>query len=46
MVSGLEIRGQRGNTWRLAALPSNRLEALRGSRAGQGRIRINVQWRI
>ena len=29
----------------LAALPGNRLEALRGDRAGQRRIRINVQWR-
>jgi proteic killer suppression protein len=30
----------------LAALPSNRLEALRGDRAGQHSIRINRQWRI
>ena len=30
----------------LAALPSNRLEALRGDRAGQHSIRINAQWRI
>lgn len=30
----------------LAALPSNRLEALRGDRAGQYSIRINAQWRI
>ena len=30
----------------LAALPSNRLEALRGNRAGQHSIRINAQWRI
>ena len=30
----------------LAALPGNRLEALRGDRAGQHSIRINVQWRI
>ena len=30
----------------LAALPSNRLEALRGERAGQFSIRINRQWRI
>jgi proteic killer suppression protein len=30
----------------LAALPSNRLEALRGGRKGQHRIRINRQWRI
>jgi proteic killer suppression protein len=30
----------------LAALPGNRLEALRGSRHGQWSIRINEQWRI
>jgi hypothetical protein len=30
----------------LAALPGNRLEALRGNRAGQFSIRINDQWRI
>ena len=30
----------------LAALPGNRLEPLRGDRAGQHSIRINVQWRI
>ncbi len=30
----------------LAALPSNRLEALSGDRAGQHSIRINAQWRV
>ena len=30
----------------LSALPGNRLEALRGDRAGQFSIRINAQWRI
>ena len=30
----------------LAGLPSNRLESLRGDRAGQFSIRINAQWRI
>jgi proteic killer suppression protein len=30
----------------LAALPSNRLEALSGDRSGQYSIRINEQWRI
>ena len=30
----------------LRALPSNRLEALRGDRSGQYSIRINRQWRI
>lgn len=30
----------------LRALPGNRLEALRGDRAGRYSIRINAQWRI
>jgi proteic killer suppression protein len=30
----------------LAALPGNRLEALKGDRRGQFSIRINDQWRI
>lgn len=30
----------------LRALPSNRLEALKGGRAGQYSIRVNQQWRI
>jgi toxin HigB-1 len=30
----------------LRAYPGNRLEALRGNRAGQHSIRINDQWRI
>ena len=30
----------------LAGLPSNRLEVLRGRRAGQNSIRLNLQWRI
>ena len=30
----------------LQGLPSNRLEALRGDRAGQWSIRINLRWRI
>ena len=30
----------------LRALPSNRLEAMRGDRAGQYSIRINQQWRV
>ena len=30
----------------LRALPSNRLEALRGDRQGQFSIRINRQWRV
>ncbi len=30
----------------IKALPSNRLEALKGDRSGQYSIRINQQWRI
>ncbi len=30
----------------LAAIPANRLEVLRGDRAGQYSLRINDQWRI
>ena len=30
----------------LRAPPGNRLEALKGTRAGQHSIRINAQWRI
>jgi toxin HigB-1 len=30
----------------LAAVPGNRLEALKGDRRGQHSIRINDQWRI
>jgi len=30
----------------LRALPSNRLEALKGDRKGQYSIRINLQWRV
>ena len=30
----------------LAAIPGNRLEALRGNRRGQHSVRINDQWRI
>lgn len=30
----------------LRGLPSNRLEALQGNRAGQFSIRINMQWRL
>ena len=29
-----------------AGLPSDRLDALRGDRAGQHSIRINAQWRV
>jgi proteic killer suppression protein len=30
----------------LRALPGNRLEALKGDRAGQYSVRINQQWRV
>lgn len=30
----------------LAATPGNRLEALKGDRAGQHSIRLNAQWRL
>jgi proteic killer suppression protein len=33
-------------SYNLAALPGNRLEALKGDHAGQFLIRINDQWRI
>ena len=37
---------RRANLRDLAALPGNRLEALKGDRLGQYSIRINDQWRI
>jgi proteic killer suppression protein len=42
----LEILDAAPNLATLNALPSNRLEALKGDRAGQFSIRINQQWRI
>lgn len=42
----LEILDAATSLAELAALPSNRLEALHGSRKGQFSIRINAQWRI
>ena len=42
----LEILNAATSLADLAGLPSNRLEALRGDRAGQYSIRINQQWRI
>ncbi len=42
----LEILDAADSLADLAALPSNRLEALRGDRQGQYSIRINMQWRI
>ena len=42
----LEILGAATSLEDLQALPSNRLEALRGDRSGRYSIRINAQWRI
>jgi proteic killer suppression protein len=42
----LEILGAATSLADLAALPSNRLEALKGDRQEQYSIRINRQWRI
>ncbi len=42
----LEILSAATSLIDLAALPSNRLEALKGDRRGQYSIRINRQWRI
>ncbi len=42
----LEILAAAANLADLAGLPSNRLEALKGDRAGQYSIRINQQWRF
>lgn len=42
----LSILNAAGRLDTLRALPGNRLEALKGDRAGQCSIRINQQWRI
>jgi proteic killer suppression protein len=42
----LEILDAAGSLDDLRALPSNRLESLKGDRAGQFSIRINQQWRL
>ena len=42
----LEILAAATSLGDLRGLPSNRLEALRGDRAGQYSIRVNDQWRI
>jgi proteic killer suppression protein len=42
----LEILEAATSLMDLQHLPSNRLEALKGSRAGQFSIRINGQWRL
>jgi len=45
-ISGSKFRGAATSLSDLRGLPSNRLEALRGDRAGQYSIRINGQWRV
>ena len=42
----LDMLAAAGSVNDLRALPSNRLEALSGDRAGQFSIRINQQWRV
>lgn len=42
----LRILDSASNLQTLSALPSNRLEALKGDRQGEYSIRINQQWRI
>ena len=42
----LEILAAASSLDDLRGLPSNRLELLRGNRAGQYSIRINDQWRV
>jgi len=42
----LRLLNRAGSLAVLAALPGNRLEALKGDREGQYSIRINDQWRI
>ncbi len=42
----LEILAAATSLADLRALPSNRLETLRGDRAGQYSIRVNDQWRV
>ena len=45
-VKRLSILNAAPSLHTLRAFPSNRLEALRGDRAGQYSIRINSRWRI
>ena len=45
-VRRLTLLASAGALGDLAALPSNRLESLRGDREGQFSIRINAQWRV
>jgi len=42
----LAMLNRAGRIEDLRVLPGNRLEALRGDRAGQWSVRINDQWRL
>jgi proteic killer suppression protein len=45
-LSKLQMMNRAANLDDLRVPPGNRLEALRGDRAGQHSIRINQQWRV
>ncbi len=45
-LAKLQMMNQAANLEDLRVPPGNRLEALRGNRAGQYSIRINQQWRV
>jgi len=45
-LAKLQMMNRAANLEDLRVPPGNRLEALRGERAGQQSIRINQQWRI
>jgi proteic killer suppression protein len=45
-LSKLQMMNRAANLEDLRVPPGNRLETLRGNRAGQHSIRINQQWRI
>lgn len=45
-VKRLRILDSADTLQALSALPSNRLEALKGDRLGQYSIRVNDQWRV
>lgn len=45
-LAKLQMMNRAANLEDLRVPPGNRLEALRGDRAGQHSIRINQQWRV
>ncbi len=46
LVKRLQILDSASGMSDLVELPSNRLEALKGDRAGQFSVRVNRQWRL